>query len=870
MKDDLTLLIRHEIAKLSLRASFGVFAISVIAFISSFGIETNALTIKILSLISIFTIIARVDVCRKIWADPKTVNQKLWLRLKMTYWLNATLWSAMFCMAALEMKGSSPHYFILFAMLTGFVANSLYTVSLDASIFIPIQVVVLSPLVVISLFRALAESHNYFILLVVSYFIYLFYIILQFKIIREQHLERLKNHLDLQTSNLELQNTGKQKEYFLNLVLELTSKSAPISTVLESIVLCIEQFDTGTTCSILLLNKAGTKFETVAAPGLPGFFIDVLTSTEIGPGVGSCGTSAYTGKRVIVEDIQTNPFWTQFKDLAKEAKMGSSWSEPIIDIHGKVLGTFALYHHEPHTPSEKDIGLIKHAAELVAIVLQQYEVEKNLKHTQDQLSLIYNNSIDAMWLINVGEDGSYRFDTINDAFVAVTGLTRVEVLDKTIEEVLPPTSHELVRTNYAKAIETGQVVNYFEIAPLPSGTKTGLIRVVPIKDNLGRVNKLLGVAEDITDRKQMDDLLREREADLIYAQHVAHLGNWKWTLENEKVEWSREVFAIFGMDPNSEPLPFSEQYKLYTPESWERLKKAVSNAVEYGSKYALDLESSSLDRNFRWVLARGEVTERDAAGNPTRMAGTVQNITVRKELERNLTSALKARDEFFLVASHELKTPLTTLQLSLHGIYKLLNADSSLGNPKLITKLDMAKKQSERLEVLVKNLLDVSRVSNDGVDLQTIPDMDISKLTEEVSNKYEEELQRAGSVLTRKIQPEVMIECDPIRIEQVLTNLLTNAMKYGGGKPVELNLKMMDSKVRIEVRDHGIGIPFDKLTSIFERFTRAVDEHSYKGLGLGLWIVKEIVQAHNGHVWAESEIDKGSLFVVELPFKVTT
>ncbi len=534
-----------------------------------------------------------------------------------------------------------------------------------------------------------------------------------------------------------------QQDTFVNLILKLLSNEEPLDTIYKNLIEFFEERNPGAICSILFLDKNKKRFEKVYAPSLPAFYNEAIPHLDIGSSAGSCGTAAYLGKRVIVEDIQNDPLWTQYRDLAKAANLASCWSQPIKLPSGEVLGTFAIYHTIQHKPSERHIQIIEQAADLVSIVLQHFETKRMVKLAQERIAL--------------------------------------------------------------------------------------------------------------------------SEADLVYAQHVAQLGSWKWEAKTDTVHWSKEIYNILNLDPNTPPLPFVEQSKLYTEESWNRLKAAVEHAMATGGSYEVDLEGRASSQGPRWFVARGEVTEQDSEGHPTRLAGTLQDNTEQKLLEHNLKSALNARDEFIAVATHELKTPLTTLQLSLHVIAKSL--DGVIDKEKILSKIEKVKQQGDRLEALIKNLLDVTSIGAGHMRLELKPNVNFSNLVENVIKKYEDEITKSGSSLIKNIEPDITGVWDDFRLEQIVTNLISNAIKYGDGKPIEIHLRRYHQNALLEIHDQGIGIPENKQKKIFERFERAVSETSYKGLGLGLWIVKEIVTALKGKVWVASALNKGSVFSVELPIQ---
>lgn len=163
-------------------------------------------------------------------------------------------------------------------------------------------------------------------------------------------------------------------------LLEMVAKQNSLDEILLNIVNTIEQEDLGSICSILLLDEQGKHLLTGAAPNLPDFYNKAINGVEIGKGIGSCGTAAYLGKRVIVEDIMTHKYWKSYKDLAKKAKLGSCWSEPIISSTNKILGTFAIYHSKPTTPNLNDIERISFAANLAAIAIENRKARLELEH----------------------------------------------------------------------------------------------------------------------------------------------------------------------------------------------------------------------------------------------------------------------------------------------------------------------------------------------------------------------------------------------------------------------------------------------------------------------------------------------------------
>ncbi|WP_328285473.1 PAS domain-containing sensor histidine kinase [Myxococcus sp. NMCA1] len=229
--------------------------------------------------------------------------------------------------------------------------------------------------------------------------------------------------------------------------------------------------------------------------------------------------------------------------------------------------------------------------------------------------------------------------------------------------------------------------------------------------------------------------------------------------------------------------------------------------------------------------------------------------------------AVRARDSFLSVASHELNTPLTSLMLNIQALRREMEPRASNGpaSPEaLSTKVVAVQRQVSRLSSLVRELLDVSRITAGRLRLER-EDLDLAALTREVVPRFTEDLARAGCALHLDAGGAATGHWDRLRLEQVLQNLLSNAIKYGRGRPIEVRVGADASRACLSVKDQGVGIPPEGRARLFQRFERLASERHYGGLGLGLWIVKQIVDAMEGRILVESVPGQGSTFTVELP-----
>ncbi|WP_447775410.1 hybrid sensor histidine kinase/response regulator [Variovorax boronicumulans] len=235
--------------------------------------------------------------------------------------------------------------------------------------------------------------------------------------------------------------------------------------------------------------------------------------------------------------------------------------------------------------------------------------------------------------------------------------------------------------------------------------------------------------------------------------------------------------------------------------------------------------------------------------------------------QRELERAVRMRDDFMSMVSHELRTPLNTLYLEaqLRQLHLSKGKLDSFSPEKLPTMIERDQRQIRNMVRLIDDMLDVTRLRRDALSIQTKP-VDLAELARAVVDNLRHQAEAAGCAISLEAPDTMRGVWDEFRIEQVLTNLLTNAMRYGGGKPVEMTVRLDGDNAVVSVRDQGIGISPEDHQRIFEQFERTdVSRKHAAGLGLGLYITHKIVSLHAGRIGVESTPGQGARFFVELP-----
>ena len=298
---------------------------------------------------------------------------------------------------------------------------------------------------------------------------------------------------------------SESREQHRSQVLELLNAKAALSDVLDLIARSTESLSPETLCSILLLDESGTHLRHGAAPSLPDFYTQAIDGLAIGPGVGSCGTAAFTEQRVVVEDIATHPYWAAFTELTQRAGLAACWSQPIRSAQGKVLGTFGLYRRSPGGPSAADLHLIEEQSSLASLAIEKSLAEARLQLTAS----VFSHAREGILIT----DSQGRIIEVNETFSRVTGYSREEVIGEN-PKFLQSGRHDadfyarMWRDLNEKGHWYGEVWNRRKNEELFAE----LLTISAVRDAKGVTRNFVGLFTDIT-------MMKEHEQQL---EHIAH------------------------------------------------------------------------------------------------------------------------------------------------------------------------------------------------------------------------------------------------------------------------------------------------------------------------------------------------------------
>jgi two-component system CheB/CheR fusion protein len=519
----------------------------------------------------------------------------------------------------------------------------------------------------------------------------------------------------------------------------------------------------------------------------------------------------------------------------------------------------------PHLPISSVTELDEVGRELQGAATKRANMETALRHSEERLRTIFETEPECVKV--VAPDGNVL--EINAAGLQMLEADSLDqVRKKSILDFVAPECREGFQQLSQRVLEGSSGKLELEIIGFKGRRCWMETHAAPLRDTSGKVYAVLALTRDISERKRAENALRASEERLKLALSASRMGVWEWDIKNGGVLWSPECYDIVGREISGGTL---ESFtNLLQPEDARIFTQLTEHALATKTVFSVELRIVGSDDAQRWISNVGRA-EYDGEGKPLRMIGTVQDVTERKRLlaevqehAAQLADTDRRKDEFLALLAHELRNPLAPVT----NAVEILRM-SGLSSPQARGATEMIDEQMRHMTRLIDDLLDVSRVTRGTLELRK-EQIELSQVMKNAVDKTRSFIDESGVqlIVALPAQP-IRLNADSFRLTQVLYNLLHNAAKYTEcGGSITLSAQRQGNEVVVSVKDSGIGMPVDKLQHIFEVFAQldTALERTRGGLGLGLTLVKRLVELHGGTVVAKSEgLEKGSEFIVRLP-----
>lgn len=557
------------------------------------------------------------------------------------------------------------------------------------------------------------------------------------------------------------------------------------------------------------------------------------------------GVTMVSKKPIIVKNLATEKRFTP-APMAKKYHVVSGMS---VLIHGekKPYGVLALHSQKYRTFNQYDQDFLQAVANIIAMAVQTAKQQNEIRQREKLFRSLIEYSSDAVRLVDKNGNVQYASPSIK------------KILGYSVDEYKLMSVFDIMHPDDVSAYK--QVLH--ECVQHPSKPyklvyrlrhKNGSWRWM---DGIGRsllhvqgVEAIVSNFRDITQRIELQHALVSLNERLQLAVSMAHLARWSIDLQSGKIEMGQQSRNILGIAPAVQ-LTLNKFNHVIFLDDRKQFMKAMDTSIKQHSRLDTEFRLVTTKGNIKWIWAMGQAVF--DSNKPVRFDIVALDVSPSKERDER-------KDEFISMASHELKTPITSLQIFVQLLERELVSDE-----KASAAVRKVKGQTERLKEIINDLLDVSRIETGKMKLSK-EEFFLDELIDDTLSGLRDTI--VQHVLVSEDRAHVAVYADRFRIYQVLVNLITNAVKYSpGADKVIIQMKTEGSSVVVSVRDFGIGIPKSHQKQIFEKLYQITGkgQRSQSGLGMGLYISKEIINAHDGKIWVVSKKGKGSTFYFSLP-----
>lgn len=498
-------------------------------------------------------------------------------------------------------------------------------------------------------------------------------------------------------------------------------------------------------------------------------------------------------------------------------------------------------------------------------ITERKEAQEKIRSETEHLKGVLDTVLDGVMTI----DRKGNIQSFNPAACKIFGYQPDEVMDQNVKMLMPEPYHSEHDSYLSNYTETGQKKIIGIGREVEAQRKNGEVFSIELGVSEmpgGKDVMYVGTIKDISYRKQAEEKLLQSEERYNVAVEGAAVGLWDRNLLTDDTYYSPRYKSILGFQ-GSRQSEFIDEYHSFQsrihPEDLEKHHQMLESHLNNNTPYDIDVRLQHLDGHYIWAHLKGLVL-RNFAGIPTRMAGSMDDVTRKKQAEEELISSNKELERFAYMASHDLQEPL-----------RMVASFTDLLRRRYGQKLDeraqgyieFACSSARRMQALVTDLLEYAKV---GSEAESITDIDLNITLDEVLTNLSESIVSSKAQIT--IQSLPTVRANPVQVHSLFQNLIGNAIKYkkSGVSPIiGISVTKAHEKWQFCVADNGIGMKQEYCEKIFEPFKRLHGKNEFSGTGMGLAICRRFVEDMGGKIWAESNLNQGSKILFNLPSKLS-
>jgi PAS domain S-box-containing protein len=647
-------------------------------------------------------------------------------------------------------------------------------------------------------------------------------------------------------------------------VLEMVALGSPIHAVLDALCHLVEQIDNDCHSGILLIESDSKTFRRGGASSFTSAYVDALHGIsaveELGPGA----LAAVSKTVVVVEDVVSERRWGPgWRELSLAHGVRACWSTPILSRGHEALGAFAIYRTDPGSPTPFQRDLIGQLTHIASIAIERTRNDMTMKRAVESARAIFETNPECVKIL--ARDGTIL--ELNSAAARIAGVSSPSMLiGHSMFDFMAP-DHRQRYIDFHEKVFAGQCcVGEFDVITVNGERRHLETYAAPMMHISGTIVHL-GVARDVTRRKQAENELRLREALMAKAQRISSSGSFCWHVDRGEITWSEELYRIFEVNPGTR-ITLDLIAEHHHPDDLHLVQDMVDRA-QAGLDFEYEHRVVMPDGSIKYLHTQAHAT-RDQQGQ-LEYIGAAQDVTRRRQSEEALSrlraelahvSRVNSLGALTASIAHEINQPLAGIITNASTGLRMLGADppNIEGASETVRRTLRDGRRASDVVTRLRALYSKKVVMNEVVDL--------NEAASEVVDLLRSEMRRHRIVL--QLEPAIdlpPVTGDRVQLQQVMLNLLLNAIEamHGvDGRPRNLLVRTQreaSDQIHLIVRDTGSGIDPQHVGQLFDAFFSTKRE----GMGIGLSVSRSIIESHGGRLWATSNEGPGATFSFSIP-----